>query len=401
MGSVWDDIPGLVDANSSSRPAQNIPPPPGATMLSNGQAPFGAPTSMPQYPWGATFPGHGSSMPYPYPSHPTHPTHPNNNSQFHSPQDPYDIWRQQGAQAYQQLSMPSPYIPSQPPLTEREPHDQFAPLRRTRSQSAAATPSSRMRANTANRHSPWPSQGELSPLFDHPSTRPTMESFASYPTNMHTPSSTLSRSTTTSGYPPEMYRGRPTGWRRDFKFRSGLASMFRTKSSSTHVLSESMDSAKLNLHPFLRPEKSNPPTIYDLRRDPFTLVFRELDRPPSAIEMSHSVTYPPTQFMRLYHSRLPWYIDIAANGAPYISLADFFQQLFGALDRKIAKADFYNDDLDDADRHTLSRAWLERCRDDADKMQGVKRIDFLRGKIMFEGLVRGKNGMWHLKTAAE
>lgn len=105
--------------------------------------------------------------------------------------------------------------------------------------------------------------------------------------------------------------------------------------------------------------------------------------------------------MRLYHSRLPWYIDINANDAPYISLAIFFHQLFVALDKPIAKADFYNDDLNDEDRETLKQVWLERCRDDTEKMQGVKRIDFLRGKVGFEGLSRGKNGMWRLKTGTD
>jgi hypothetical protein len=117
--------------------------------------------------------------------------------------------------------------------------------------------------------------------------------------------------------------------------------------------------------------------------------------------MVHSATLPPTQYMRLYHPRLPWYINITANGGPYISLAQFFQQLFATLDKQISKHDFYNHDLDDDDRQVLSRTYFERCRDDAERMQGVKRIDFLRGKFQFEGLTRGKNGMWRLRTGRD
>ncbi|KAF9218675.1 hypothetical protein BS17DRAFT_719864 [Gyrodon lividus] len=229
-----------------------------------------------------------------------------------------------------------------------------------------------------------------------------MNAFGSYPADMHTPSSTLSHSTTTSSsVPPRVAYERPGQWRRDFKFKFGLASIFRTRSNNTRAFDELTDSSKLNLHPFLRYGKSSPPTIYDLRHNPLTLVFRELDRPPLAVDMDHSATLPPTQYMRLYHPRLPWYIDVTANGAPYISLADFFQQLFAALDKQISKYDFYNNDLDDEDRQTLTRAYLERCRDNAECMQGVKRIDFLRGKIEFKGLTRGKNGMWRLKTGTD
>lgn len=102
--------------------------------------------------------------------------------------------------------------------------------------------------------------------------------------------------------------------------------------------------------------------------------------------------------MRLYHSRLPWYIDIRANGASYISLADFFQQLFASLSKQISKYDFYNNDLDDDDREVLSRSYFERCLDEDDKMEGVKRVDFFRGKHEWMGLIPGKNGMWRLRT---
>jgi hypothetical protein len=213
-----------------------------------------------------------------------------------------------------------------------------------------------------------------------------------------------------------MYHERPQEWRHDFKFKSGFASMFRGKSNtprgldgeSAFLLGTSriysshcagvVDSAKLDLHPFLRYSKSRPITVYDLRREPLTLMFRQLDRPPLANDMDHSVTRPITQYMRIYHPRLPWYIDIRANGAPYVSLADFFQQLFAILNKPISKYDFYNTELDGEDREILTRTYLERCRSEDEKMAGVKRVDYLRGKFEWMGLVPGKNGMWRLKT---
>jgi hypothetical protein len=31
----------------------------------------------------------------------------------------------------------------------------------------------------------------------------------------------------------------------------------------------------------------------------------------------------------------------------------------------------------------------------------VKRVDFLRGRCIFEGLVKGRNGVWEMKTRVE
>jgi hypothetical protein len=195
-----------------------------------------------------------------------------------------------------------------------------------------------------------------------------------------------------------MYYDRPQQWRYDFRFKFGFASMFRSKSNTARPLDGVVDSAKLDLHPYLRYSKSRPTTIYDLRGEPLTLMFRELGRPPLADDMDHSVTRPATQYMRIYHPRLPWYIEIRANGAPYISLANFFQQLFAAMNKPISKHDFYNNELDDEDRDLLTHAYLGRCRSEEEKMEGVKRVDFLRGKSEWMGLMPGKNGMWRLKT---
>lgn len=192
-----------------------------------------------------------------------------------------------------------------------------------------------------------------------------------------------------------MFRSKPNNAR----ILDGRSALFlgASRVCSSHFTGV-VDSAKLDLHPYLRYNKSRPITIYDMRREPLTLMFRGLDRPPLATDMDHSITRPPVQYMRIYHPRLPWYIEIKPNGAPYISLADFFQQLFAALNKPISKPDFYNNELDNEDRDMLTRTYLERCRTEDEKMEGVKRVDFLRGKFEWTGLVPGKNGMWRLKT---
>ncbi|KAI5989575.1 hypothetical protein EDD15DRAFT_2389008 [Pisolithus albus] len=198
-----------------------------------------------------------------------------------------------------------------------------------------------------------------------------------------------------------MYNERPSNWRRDFRFKSGLAGVFHIKSSQSYPPNDWTSSSKLVLHRYLQHDKVYPPTIYDLRRDPQTLVFRSLDRRPDQRDMAQTVTDPRTPWMRIYNSRLPWYIDIVAQDGGYITLADLFQQLFAALQKPIHQSDYYNDDLDDHDRQALNQAYLSRCRDEAERMGGVRRVDFLRGKVFFEGLSKGKNGMWRLRTGLE
>lgn len=404
-----NDMPPLVDADSRQRPSNHIPPPPGATILPPGAPPPPHHAAPPQnYPWG-------------YPAGPSIPTyaHPNYaspQSQQFSPQYPYPSWYPYyGSPPYQQQqqqqSAPSPYVPHQqaPPET----HRQGRPAAFHRGNNHPA-PEQREASHLRNRatslvrrpRSPHAQQaGELSPLFDNLETRPTIRDLGAYPTNLHTPSSTLSFPAAAAGGSsqprPTMYNERPSNWRRDFRFKSGLAGVFHIKSSQSYPPNDWTSSSKLMLHRYLQHDKVYPPTIYDLRRDPQTLVFRSLDRRPDQRDMAQTVTDPRTPWMRIYNSRLPWYIDIVAQDGGYITLADLFQQLFAALQKPIHQSDYYNDDLDDHDRQALNQAYIGRCRDEVERMGGVRRVDFLRGKVFFEGLSKGKNGMWRLRTGME
>ncbi|KAH7920958.1 hypothetical protein BV22DRAFT_1020262 [Leucogyrophana mollusca] len=259
----------------------------------------------------------------------------------------------------------------------------------------------RRRVNSVSARSPWRAWDDESPSFDVPSAgidRLALNTHSTFPNTVHTPSSTLSRTASMGGYFPSDER--PGNWRRDFKFRSGLSSMFRLKGSNSRT-SEISDSSKLSLHPYLRHDRGLPPAILDLRQDLQTLTFHEIDHPVTYKDLAHSCTIPPTPFMRIYHSRLPWYIDIHATNSNFISIGDFFIALYASLYKRIHRSDYWNDELDETDRNTLRLAWTERCRTPEEKADGVKRVDFLRGKTVFEGLVRGKNGMWQLKTGRE
>lgn len=144
------------------------------------------------------------------------------------------------------------------------------------------------------------------------------------------------------------------------------------------------------------------PVILDLRRSQHTLVFRALDRQVFATDLMLPTTDPPTTFMRLYHTRLPWYIDVVPSGnGSYVTLGDLFTAICQTLALRIRREEYYTDQLDHEDRQSLKLAWDERCRNQEERMDGVKRVDFLRGKYMFEGLTRGKHGMWQLRTGRD
>lgn len=103
--------------------------------------------------------------------------------------------------------------------------------------------------------------------------------------------------------------------------------------------------------------------------------------------------------MRLYHTRLPWYIDVVPSGnGSYVTLGDLFMNICQSLARPIHHEDYYNDELDADDREELKQTWHKRCSSKKERMEGVKQVDFLREKYMFLGLTRGKNGMWQLST---
>ena len=222
-------MPSLVDANGMNSQAplgRAIPPPLGAAIM---PTPRTAPMGTPQYPWGIPFPQYVQLLAFQIHCSASPCNH--RNYTFPAPQDPYAAWRQWcDTTAHQQQSGPSPYIPRQPLNPEPQLHN---PPHRPSQQS-----SFRKKSNSVHIHLPWPSsQGDLSPLDLH--TRiPDVQAFTPRALDMHTPSSSLSHSISSSGpsIPPGMYHERPQQWRHDFKFKSGFASMFRNKSGSTRAV---------------------------------------------------------------------------------------------------------------------------------------------------------------------
>jgi len=154
------------------------------------------------------------------------------------------------------------------------------------------------------------------------------------------------------------------------------------------------------ISPYLRYNGQDPPVYWDIQAGPSTVLFRDLQRPPMTGEFTRFVCEPPARLMRIYHARMPWYVDVQATNNPVgVTFADLFSAIYNVMQVQIVDADFNNDELDDEERKRITAAYRNRVgSDQAEALKGIRRVDFLMGRSIFEGLVKGKEGLWEMKT---
>jgi hypothetical protein len=142
-----------------------------------------------------------------------------------------------------------------------------------------------------------------------------------------------------------------------------------------------------------------PPVLWDLRGDLSRSLFRDLKRPITGYDLTRFTTEPPTPYMKLFHARLPWYIEVTTTNGLGVTLFDLFTHIQRVLTARINNSDFYNNELTQEEREKIARAWKERCQYNQGEMdQGVKKVDYLMRDCIFVGLARGRDGMWEMKT---
>ncbi|PPR06030.1 hypothetical protein CVT24_004700 [Panaeolus cyanescens] len=196
---------------------------------------------------------------------------------------------------------------------------------------------------------------------------------------------------------------RPRDWRADYVPRqsigAGLASLLSKGRSDVRDFSDPVKRT-LALHLLYQP--SQPPFYWDMTTAPFEAspIQFNLNRPLNSLDMAQLALQPATSNMRLYHPRLPWYIDIVARHTNGITVADVFEQMHRQLHTPILGRHFWNDELGEEERGEITRAFVRRCRGRAEVVQrGVVQLDFLGRKVIFEGLVRGARGMWEMRMS--
>ncbi|VDB85504.1 unnamed protein product [Peniophora sp. CBMAI 1063] len=199
---------------------------------------------------------------------------------------------------------------------------------------------------------------------------------------------------------------RPGSWRPDFRMpRSGLEAVFKKKGKTFSIAIQERHpselSPKLRYTPF-----STAPVHYDMRHPPLPtphqthFSFSSLhNRPPTPYDLAGFATEPPLPLMRLYHPRLPWYVDVVAQDPVGVTLREVFEGIWEVMSRQVRESDYWNSEVEDEERAKIDRAYAIRCTIDPTARQGgVRKVDFLMRECIFLGLSKGREGMYEMRT---
>ena len=113
----------------------------------------------------------------------------------------------------------------------------------------------------------------------------------------------------------------------------------------------------------------------------------------SGEELAQRATQPPISGLRIICDMIPqWPIDLFLPQMQYAQLHDVLLAIFRALHKRITHVDWVA--LNTEEAHAITRAFQTRCASCGSaelaaiaRNDGVKRVDYLREKIWFRGLV--------------
>jgi len=169
--------------------------------------------------------------------------------------------------------------------------------------------------------------------------------------------------------------------------------------------SEYRDPVKRRLASSLEYDADEPPVMFDLRHDlfgPMNPIFHARNGHRNTfneLDMAQFATVPTARFLRLFHPKLPWYINIEPSHPNGITVGDILLQLSTQLRQQILPRHYWNDALSQQDRNEIGKAYMRRSHLwKSDQKRGILWIDFLCDEVVFEGLVRTKWGIWEIRT---
>ncbi|KAH9911643.1 hypothetical protein B0H21DRAFT_454401 [Amylocystis lapponica] len=176
-----------------------------------------------------------------------------------------------------------------------------------------------------------------------------------------------------------------------------LGALFTKRRSASISLIDPLRANKIALHPYLRHSASSPAMYLDLRLNPSTLRFRALERPINEWDLTRFACEPPLAHMRLYNAHFPWFVDVESGNPAGVTLHELFAAIYASMMMPITQADFWNNEMDESVRERIGLAWAQRCADEEERSRGVRRVDFLMGRVVMEGLAKGKDGSWEMR----
>ena len=167
----------------------------------------------------------------------------------------------------------------------------------------------------------------------------------------------------------------------------------------------------VSLHSYFIPHKThrpNPELIQWNLLDHHSMVTR------GRHHLLHPASHPPLPFIRILipmnvsprHPHPYWTCRVHASNHRFVTVLDVLDSLYNSLRRNIAALEFNS--LSEEDKSSTSRYYKKRYRrlqdynshlSEQEKVQGMKRIDFLMGRTRFAGLIEGHQpDEFHLKV---
>ncbi|KAG6853259.1 hypothetical protein C0991_005672 [Blastosporella zonata] len=168
--------------------------------------------------------------------------------------------------------------------------------------------------------------------------------------------------------------------------------------------STSFQSKPTRLHALLQSSPS-PLLNFDLRQPPSTITSHH--KGISLCSFSEPATQPPLSSLTIVVPYLPWTLTVyPSRRGGYVTVEDVFEELYRMLRKNIVAED-YHALPSDKDRRRVSDAYERRYRRipssreyEEEKRLGVRRVDFLMGRVNFGGLAPSAEGpdVWVLQT---
>lgn len=148
--------------------------------------------------------------------------------------------------------------------------------------------------------------------------------------------------------------------------------------------------------------RSKPYLRFDIAHPSDLITFPAYTRPARASELNKLATRSPLTEMTIRCSRLPqWEVQVRRSGEGAIRCVDVFAAIYETFhcvltdeERQYVPEDY----LKGCEKYFKSRCKAAACLTDVEELQGMRRVDLLRGRTMFKGLTcpaPGK-GYWML-----
>lgn len=126
-----------------------------------------------------------------------------------------------------------------------------------------------------------------------------------------------------------------------------------------------------------------------------------MDRPVNNWDLMRYACEPPLPVMVLVSPHFPWFVEARSSNPSGITIYDLLYAIYTCMAMPIATADYWNCEMNQSVREEIAAAYEIRCgTDPAQRSFGVRRMDYLRGRVLLRGISRVKDGTFEMKFKA-